>query len=539
MGWDAQRRGYLGALHHQGTVAVHYEVHYLPSGCTVDLELLSNCHAKGKYEFQPQPVTDHKLVHNDTELSAQLPLGAAGIKAQLKGDRAFRADFMYAGIDSLPFDAVYRMQDLTGPGCERATHIINRVYVGGFAWTVGESRVLDASASLFVASVGGRTQAEVGHVHSEGSPEACKQAQKEGTAAGGCQTPLHIGLLPIEGIQPDMCSDLRSCTARCDGGDASSCSQLGGMYQQGTQVPKDYAKALTLLTRSCKGSFAWGCFNLGQLHRFGMGVKPDLPYAASLYETACEGGVPNGCASLGAMYEHGEGVPADPSRAIQYYHEGCSQGLAESCQHELPLLMGECKAGFPGACEGVGYLYATGAGVPIDSQRAQLYYKRACDMGFAHGCTELGGMYGGGAGKRANPERAAAAYEKACKGNDPEGCMELGVSYENGIGVDKDLARAVELYGRGCQVGFQPACTYLGDMYAHGTGVTADVEHAAQLYDDACMENVADACLHLAELYEGPDANEKGLAMALTLNRKACDLGDPKGCSSADRLGRH
>jgi hypothetical protein len=248
MGWDAQQRGYLGALHRQGTVAVHYEVHYLPGSCTVDLELLSNCHAKGKYEFQSQPVTDHKLVHNNTELSAQLPLGAAGIKAQLKGDRAFRADFMYAGIDSLPFDAVYRVQDLTGPGCERATHIINRVYVGGFAWTVGESRALDASASLFVASVGGKTQAEVGQVHSEGSPEACKQAQKDGSAAGGCQTPLHIGLLPIEGIQADMCTDVRSCTARCDGGDASSCSQLGGMYQEGKQVPQDYAKALTLLT---------------------------------------------------------------------------------------------------------------------------------------------------------------------------------------------------------------------------------------------------------------------------------------------------
>src|SRR5689334_12742387 len=63
MGWDSGSRADLNRLRNEGVVAVRYEA----KGCTVELELLSNCIGPGgatAYRYRPYVANDKKIAHN-------------------------------------------------------------------------------------------------------------------------------------------------------------------------------------------------------------------------------------------------------------------------------------------------------------------------------------------------------------------------------------------------------------------------------------------------------------------------------------------
>jgi len=191
MAWDPGSRSNLNRLRAAGVVAVRYEA----VGCNVKLELLSHCiGATGKYQFSPYSANQRKVAHNASELFAQLPVGAASLGADVKGGRALRTDYMLAGQYALPPDATFRASDLKGTDCARATHVVSAIYVGAFIMGAGESRQMDAKASLFGASAGMSSQADVDVLSTEGDAEACAIAQRDGTESYRCAVPLRIGL---------------------------------------------------------------------------------------------------------------------------------------------------------------------------------------------------------------------------------------------------------------------------------------------------------------------------------------------------------
>lgn len=81
----------------------------------------------------------------------------------------------------------------------------------------------------------------------------------------------------------------------CNGGDASGCSNLGGLYYTGKGVPQDFSKAKELYEKACNGGKASGCFNLGELYRAEEGVPQDFSKAKESYKKACDGGLEVGC----------------------------------------------------------------------------------------------------------------------------------------------------------------------------------------------------------------------------------------------------
>ena len=195
MAWDSGSRAELDRLRREGVVAVRYS----PNGCDVQLELLPSCIGKSsKYQFNTANANEHKVLHNASELFAQLPLGAGAVSGKLKGGRALRTDYMLAGQYSLPPDASFRAADLKGPDCARATHVISAIYVGAFAMGAGESRAMDTSASLFGAHSGLQSRTDVDVFHSEGDAESCAAAQKNRQESDGCAVPLRIGLLKLD-----------------------------------------------------------------------------------------------------------------------------------------------------------------------------------------------------------------------------------------------------------------------------------------------------------------------------------------------------
>jgi formylglycine-generating enzyme required for sulfatase activity len=219
MAWDSGSRAELNRLRREGVVAVRYRA----KGCDVELELLSNCIGRGsKYQFTAENVNERKVAHNASELFAQLPLGAGAVSGKLNGGRVLRTDYMLAGQYSLPPDASFRASDLKGPDCAGATHVISAIYVGAFVMGAGESRAMDANASLFGSRSSLDSKADIDVFHNEGDAESCAAAQKDRKESDGCAVPLRIGLLALD-------TAVVATTTRPPPYSASTAAESGGM----------------------------------------------------------------------------------------------------------------------------------------------------------------------------------------------------------------------------------------------------------------------------------------------------------------------
>lgn len=192
MGWDSGSRLNLKALQEQGVVGVRYKA----VGCNVELEVLQ-CVGKGvEYGFSPYSATESKTAKSQRDLFAELPIGAAKLGGKVGGGRALRTDYMLAGVLKTPVMKAFPSEKLEGD-CDRATHVVSTVYLGGFAMASGQSEQLAAEASIFGIGVGGSQDRTAERLASEGNPESCTKAQKEGTREPLCNVPLRIGLTPI------------------------------------------------------------------------------------------------------------------------------------------------------------------------------------------------------------------------------------------------------------------------------------------------------------------------------------------------------
>jgi hypothetical protein len=193
MGWKAGQRANLNTLRRQGVVAVRYEA----KGCDVELEVLPNCIGEGSYGFSPYVANESKLARNEAELRAKLPIGAADLSGKLADGWSLRTDYRLAGMLSLPIGKRYPHDALTGLDCDRATHVVARIYLGGFGLAVGEHRSIAAAATVFGAGLAAEHVAERELLASEGDPDGCRQAQKEARESPLCSAPLRVGLLPL------------------------------------------------------------------------------------------------------------------------------------------------------------------------------------------------------------------------------------------------------------------------------------------------------------------------------------------------------
>jgi hypothetical protein len=249
MAWDSGSRANLNRLRRRGLVAVRYEA----KGCNVQLELLSSCIGPAsKYEFSPYSANERKLARNANDLYAQLPVGAASVSGALKGNRVLRTDYMLAGQYAVPPDAVFRRADLSGPDCARATHVITALYVGAFAMGAGESRSVEASATLLGAGGGAKTSTDLEVLRSEGDADACASSQRESKESDRCSVPLRIGLAALDGgesAQANCRTGERWDGTRCVGADPSC--PAGQRFEQGrgcvaspTEPPATFEEAM-------------------------------------------------------------------------------------------------------------------------------------------------------------------------------------------------------------------------------------------------------------------------------------------------------
>lgn len=236
---------------------------------------------------------------------------------------------------------------------------------------------------------------------------------------------------------------------------------------------------------------------------------------------------------------------------------------------EPRALATSCDSGDAPSCARLGVLYAKGAGVPVDEDRAEELYRKACDASDLQGCINAAQRLG----LRSSPNhtraidlsRAAciddkpsrchaiewygpsamppdyAQLESACEGGDATACFGQAAMLDIGHDVEADPSHAVQLYLAACQMGDahgcasnginiprhdcentgSTGCAELGLMYATGEGVVQDTRQARALFEKACAANEGLGCLGLAAM--DPGRAEELRAKACELQPSLCD----------------
>lgn len=249
-------------------------------------------------------------------------------------------------------------------------------------------------------------------------------------------------------------------------------------------------------------------------------LPSDLPFQCHAEQPVecgeqCSRGHGGSCATMGFLYASGRGVPKDAAQAVSFFQKACDK-----------------KDGL--GCTNLGVMLERGEGAPRDLVRASSLYKDACDGGQTLGCFDLALFYELGRGTSKDPARAAALYRRACDGGEAQACANLGLMVESGaVGASGGANAAAKLYEKACQGDSPTGCYNLGLLADQGKGgVARDVSKALRLYGDACEKGLGAGCFMESTFYEKGTSVPKDLAKALELTRKACDSGFASSCAN-------
>ena len=116
------------------------------------------------------------------------------------------------------------------------------------------------------------------------------------------------------------------------------------------------------------------------------------------------------------------------------------------CQNTGPQLLHRGPASTPQLEFCIGYLYASGNGVPRDMGAAATHFRAAAERGYVPAQAVLGVHYSKGLGVLQNWTEAAKRFRKAAAGGHAGAAANLGQCYQNGTGVAQDRKEAAKWY---------------------------------------------------------------------------------------------
>ncbi len=189
---------------------------------------------------------------------------------------------------------------------------------------------------------------------------------------GGATAVPEVRLAPpddADGDYPPTCAELgpATCAAPCSQGDPAACLQLAEGYLEGASVPRDPARALSLMRSACHDGFGRACGYLAAA----IG-RQDLPQAKALAIKGCEAGYGGACVWI-AVHAFAAASPPDWRGAAEWIATGCA-------------------AKHPRACLLHGDLLHAGAGVARDPDGAAQAWRTACEYGAEIACPLAEGL---------------------------------------------------------------------------------------------------------------------------------------------------
>jgi TPR repeat protein/S1-C subfamily serine protease len=204
---------------------------------------------------------------------------------------------------------------------------------------------------------------------------------------------------------------------------------------------------------------------------------------------------------LGVRCGKGDGVPVDHEKAAVWYRKAAEQGLAK-------------------AQAALGHCYAIGEGVAQDFDQAVMWFRKAAEQGDARGQSNLGFSFAKGQGVPQDYAEAVKWSRKAAEQGDARGQNNLGAAFANGQGVPQDYAEAVKWYRKAAEQGLAMAQGALGYYYARGISVPQDYAEAVKWYRKAAEQGDATAQNNLGIAF----ANGQGAPQNYVEAYKWCNL---------------
>ena len=246
--------------------------------------------------------------------------------------------------------------------------------------------------------------------------------------------------------------------------------QLGQMYEQGIEVPKNMAKAAELYQKAAEQGYAKGEYRLGMLYLNGNQVERNYTLGLQLLNAAAMKGSRKAQYALGVLYEGGlkddrtnQTIDKNPEKAHAFYMLSAQNGDHYAQQR-------------------LAQMYAAGLLNPhhdmaLEHQQLelarQLYQKSTKE---ANNRVKLAEAYFN-ASPSVSKEKQLSAFQVAqsfADKNDPAGHLLLGILYDRGIGVDQDRGDAIEQYRLAAKSGNPFAELMLGThAYLNGDKQTA------------------------------------------------------------------
>jgi TPR repeat protein len=561
-------RSHLEAVMTEGIAVVRFDCN--------GLEVLKGCSVKSAtdpYTFVGVSMKEDQ-VQIDTldQLKANLPASAVKLEGELTSGAAIDIGLVMVGRKSVPNDVIAR-EDLSGPGCDGATHFVRSAIVGAFAVQKGTQGKARVAAEIFGAGVDAGSEANRKVANRDGKPEDCSNAKPgDHTPPDQCRAAITIELYPIAAEKPVMAENeagaegaaqeapkeleakcppgfVRSagkcappsqvssfqckpgkfdeCKAQCDRGNNASCFNYATMLRMGgSSWTKDPVKAQQLFVKACEASD--GPANACSAAAFDF-MSKDIKRYAALLGRGCDRGDAFACNNLGMTLMMGrKDLSKNVDAGVRLLERACGMGNKMSC----------------------GTLARQLVLAKVDPERGKSLLDRSCTAGNAWECHALAGFYEQGVlpgGK--SPSKAVDYYTAACDKGNADGCAKAGKALAEGKKpLKRDASRARKLFEKGCPEPLPPpkftpvssdACRGLAELHRTGSGgASKSAVQAEKVLLRGCRENISGTCVDLAKLYL---AGGKGLAAdpekgeGLLRTRCEAKIWDAQAC---DALGK-
>ena len=141
----------------------------------------------------------------------------------------------------------------------------------------------------------------------------------------------------------------------------------------------------------------------------------------------------------------------------------------------LRALLPLTEQGNPAAQFIIGYMHASGLGVPRDDAAAANWFREAAERRHAEAQFNLGVMYGHGRGVPRDDVEAAAWYRRAAEQGLAAAQSSLGTAYRTGRGVARNYAEAADWHLKAAEQGVAVAQHTLAMVYFEGKGRPRDI----------------------------------------------------------------
>lgn len=559
-------RSHLEATMSEGIAVVRYDCN--------GLEILKGCAIKGA---APDPYTfvgvslkeDQVQIDTLDQLKANLPASAVKLEGELTSGASIDIGLLMIGRKSVPNDVIVR-EDLSGPGCEGATHFVRSAIVGAFAVEKGTQGKARVAAEIFKAGASAGSEANQRVANRDGKPEDCQVAKPgdksppdqcraaitielypiaeqrpvvaEGDAAAGAgkpggeekatelETKCTPGFVRAEGkctpptqVVAHQCKpgDFADCEAQCGKGNAPSCYNFGLMLRSGGpgRPAADKAKADEMFAKACDAEDGPGAACRELAYRMQMDKQPAR--YVELMQRGCDRGDAGSCEALGSTLTVGRpDVPKDIPRGIALLERACGMGRAFACSSLASALVRE----------------------KVDPERGITLLDRSCDRGSTADCGQLAYLYGSGAAPGGKAPAKVLAYQlEGCDLGSGSACAAAGKLLLEGKGVKKDVSKAGALFEKACPVPLPPpkrapifpdACRNLSQMHLTGKGAEKSAAKAVAVLERGCADRITMTCVDLAALHaKGAKGLPADAAKAEKILRDACDAKDVGACT--------